>query len=70
METINLKEIVYNIEQENLIKEEEVRSEVENKAEKEIIEDFENQQLADDSGLDDTPADVENENMQILLDAA
>jgi hypothetical protein len=70
MENKELHIAVYNIEQENIAKEEEERDGVKNKLENKLIEDFLNQQKADDSILDDTPFDVENDNMQILLDAA
>lgn len=70
MENTKLHIAVYNIEQENIINEEEVKDEVKNKLEDEVIDDFVNQQIADDSDLDDTPFDVENDNMQILLNAA
>jgi hypothetical protein len=70
MENTKLHIAVYNIEQENIVKEEEVKDKVKNKLEDEVVDYFINQQKADDSSLDDTPADVENDNMQILLDAA
>ena len=70
MENTKLHTAVYNIEQENIVKEEEVKDKVKNKLEDEVVDYFINQQKADDSSLDDTPADVENDNMQILLDAA
>lgn len=70
MENKELHIAVYNIEQENIAKEEEERDRVKNKLENKLIEDFLNQQKADDSILDDTPFDIENDNMQILLDAA
>lgn len=70
MENKELRIAVYNIEQENIAKEEEEKDRVKNKLENKLIEDFLNQQKADDSILDDTPFDIENDNMQILLDAA
>lgn len=70
MENKELHIAVYNIEQENIAKEEEEKDRVKNKLENKLIEDFLNQQKADDSILDDTPFDIENDNMQILLDAA
>lgn len=70
MENKELQIAIYNIEQENIAKEEEMKNEVENKENEEIVDEFEKQQQVDDSSLDDTPFDVENDNMQILLDAA
>ena len=70
MENKELRIAVYNIEQENIAKKEEEKDRVKNKLENKLIEDFLNQQKADDSILDDTPFDIENDNMQILLDAA
>lgn len=70
MENTKLHIAVYNIEQENIISEEEAKDKVKNKLEDEVVIDFISQQKADDSSLDDTPFDVENDNMQILLNAA
>lgn len=70
MENKELKAAVYNIENEKIIKEAEELEDVENKLNECIIIDFESQQKADDSILDETPPDVENNNMLILLNAA
>ena len=70
MDNSELKAAVYNIENEKIIKEAEKLEDVENKLNECIIIDFENQQKVDDSILDETPPDVENNNMLILLNAA
>lgn len=70
MDNSKLKAAVYNIETEKIIKEAEKCEDVENKLNECIVIDFENQQKADDSILNETPPDVENNNMLILLNAA
>jgi hypothetical protein len=70
MENLELNTAVYNTETEKVINNEIVLDTIRRKSDDDIISEFDKQNKVDDSILNETPAEVENDNMSILLNAA
>lgn len=70
MEKLELNTAVYNIETEKVINDEIVSDVIQCKLNNDIISESDNQNKVDDSVLDETPFEIENDNMSILLNAA